>query len=175
MNLSIRTDSSYDLIKHSEPLSDDMASLRKNSPMLARYAVIRSRQDGTFEVVPVRTVFTQRMKNNRQYSILQQSMVLASSSKSTRSDVLDFNLRVGAYKPDEAFVELESIDEGLQGKGEGLGGVDEGINGNDDDHIQRDKDDVDDENEAMYIAYETIDEDEKEVTTAILHPIVGST
>ena len=42
-------------------------------------------------------------------------------------------------------VELEAIDDGLQGDGEGLGGVDDGINGNDDEHIQKDKDDIDDE------------------------------
>jgi hypothetical protein len=140
-----------------------MASLRKNSSMLTKYAVIRSRPDGTFELVPVNTVFTQRMKNNRQDNILQQSIALISTSKATRSIVLEPDL---SSKPVEAFVELETIDEGLQGEGEGLGGVDEGINGNDDDHIQKDKDDIDDEIEAMKFTddHEGVDDDEKEAS-----------
>jgi hypothetical protein len=50
--------------------------------------------------------------------------------------------------------------------------VDEGINGNDDDHIQKDKDDIDDEIEAMtFTITKGLDDDEKKrqaVATAIL-------
>jgi hypothetical protein len=80
------------------------------------------------------------MKNDRQIMDVVPTLPVGAKRRINLDDI--------ASIPDaiiEPTVELEAIDDGLQGEGEGLGGVDEGINGNDDDAIEKNKDDIDDD------------------------------
>lgn len=161
MSLIVHKAKPRDVVVHSGPFRDDPSSLRRKSTMLYKYVVLNSNSDGTFELIPVTTTFSQRMKNDRQ----TMDIPISSSIHSGNRRICLDNIVPISDAPIEPTVELEAIDDGLQGDGEGLGGVDEGINGNDDEAIEKNKDDIDDEKAIEDVINDQIIDDKSSIET----------